>query len=276
MDAQVENHLPLITPRLIFAPQNFPAPPTITPRMEFPSLNIEARDDSPAPESGARLHRAGSPPNHAVPSSTVPRRAGTPRAPTLVTSNTATRRAETPRALRFASTASPRRAGTPEDMEMSPTEQHQRSISISSSTEDEEMGPSETEGEVVGNKIKKPKGDVSRIGRGGYNLHDKLGWNQRTYDNVLALVSKLAKEMLDTSQSYRGQSRKKVQSLMDLVRKEHEFMKDYEDDWPVRDMLKTYLKNSSQTARNAKGKEVAKEIGKIVRQANAIASTSAR
>jgi hypothetical protein len=40
-------------------------------------------------------------------------------------------------------------------------------------------------------------------------------------------------------------------------------MADYNKDWPVHDMLKTYLKNSSQPARNAKGRETADQINKV-------------
>lgn len=33
--------------------------------------------------------------------------------------------------------------------------------------------------------IMKPKGDATRVSRGGYNLTEALGWNQKTYDSVL-------------------------------------------------------------------------------------------
>ncbi|KAF8875210.1 hypothetical protein CPB84DRAFT_1631322, partial [Gymnopilus junonius] len=100
--------------------------------------------------------------------------------------------------------------------------------------------------------ISKPKGEASRPGRGGYNLFKTLGWNQRTYNSVLELVTKLAKEKLDTTRSYRSQSKKAMHRLIEAVRKEYKFIEDYDNDWPVHDMLKTYLKNSSQTARNAR------------------------
>jgi hypothetical protein len=38
---------------------------------------------------------------------------------------------------------------------------------------------------------------------------------------------------------------------------------DYHKDWPIHDMLKTYLKNKSQTARNVKGRETAEAIGQV-------------
>jgi hypothetical protein len=78
--------------------------------------------------------------------------------------------------------------------------------SLSSLTEDEDMdedaGKSEASDEVTGGEgvggvlIPKPKGDVSRPGRGGYNLCKKLGWNQKTYDSVLVSKSEYKRESI--------------------------------------------------------------------------------
>lgn len=38
----------------------------------------------------------------------------------------------------------------------------------------------------LGNKIPKPKGEVTRIGRGGYNLKGVLGWDSERYQEVKA------------------------------------------------------------------------------------------
>ena len=40
MDAQIESHQPLITPRIIFATKAFPPPPIVTAWMEFPPFSI--------------------------------------------------------------------------------------------------------------------------------------------------------------------------------------------------------------------------------------------
>jgi len=38
-------------------------------------------------------------------------------------------------------------------------------------------------------------------------------------------------------------------------------MADYSNDWPIHDMLKVHLKNSSQIARSKRGRETAEAIG---------------
>ena len=88
--------------------------------------------------------------------------------------------------------------------------------------------------------ILKPKGEVGRPGGGGYNLFQALDWNQKTYDNVhvskrgiymkgiyfspihqspnhKAFVVKIAREKLDITKSYRGQSKAKVDQLIEMV-----------------------------------------------------------
>ena len=181
MDAQIENHLPLITSRLVFAPKVFSSPPTITSRMEFPSINIEARDDSPVPENGGhQQRRAGTPGMHA----TIPKRASTPSASAKAHGSPRHSNTVGP------SSAQENRVTFDENMDVD-------SDSLSSLTEDEDMdeleetGASESEHEATGGEgageglIPKPKGEVGRPGRGGYNLFRALGWNQKTYDNVL-------------------------------------------------------------------------------------------
>jgi hypothetical protein len=47
------------------------------------------------------------------------------------------------------------------------------------------------------------------------------------------------------------------------VRKKYTFIADYNDDWPIRDMLKLHLKGRAQTARSVKGKEAAEAIEQV-------------
>jgi hypothetical protein len=155
MDAQIENHLPLITSRIVFAPRVFLRPPTITSRMEFPSINIEARDDSPVP-------------NGHLPAGT-PGRARTPkRARPLGHINTV--------------------VAFDKDKDrnsLSPLEKSYSEKSYSDADEHEETRESEAEHEIGGEgMIPKPKGEVGRPGGGGYTLFKALDWNQKTYDNI--------------------------------------------------------------------------------------------
>jgi hypothetical protein len=173
MDAQIENHLPLITSRIVFAPKVFSSPPSITPRMEFPSIHIEARDDSPVPEYGGhQQRRAGTP-------ATTLKRASTPSSSAKAHGSPRHSNAVGP------SSAQVNRVTFDENMDLD---------SLSSLTDDEDMdvfeeteaSEVEHDGEGAGEElIPKPKGEVGRPGRGGYNLFKALGWNQKTYDNVL-------------------------------------------------------------------------------------------
>ena len=53
-------------------------------------------------------------------------------------------------------------------------------------TSDENDGlDSEEDSENVNTKVPKPPGMVGRPQSGGYNLQDKLGWNDMTYQSIL-------------------------------------------------------------------------------------------
>jgi hypothetical protein len=50
------------------------------------------------------------------------------------------------------------------------------------------------EDEKVSTKVPKPTGTVGRPQSGGYNLQDKLGWNDTTYQSILvSFVKRVAK-----------------------------------------------------------------------------------
>jgi hypothetical protein len=184
MDTQIENHLPLITSRVVFAPKVFLRPPTITSRMEFPSIDVEPRDDSPAPENGHL--RAG-----------TPKRARTPgRAHTPGPENSRAR--------------TPGRAGTPA---RDATNLKQTKVTFDNSRGSSpltEKSDSDTDEEISGNEvdhvdnggegmIPKPKGEVGRPGGGGYTLSKALDWNMKTYDNIHVSNRVFMKESLLTN-----------------------------------------------------------------------------
>lgn len=93
---------------------------------------------------------------------------------------------------------------------------------------------SEEDGEVSSTKIPKPPGEAGRPQSGGYNLQDKLGWNDKTYESVMvsmsvkaymkdsdrklqALVHKMAKTKLNITKSFRGQDKKVIKQICDAV-----------------------------------------------------------
>jgi hypothetical protein len=193
MDNQIEHHLPLITSRLVFAPKIFLAPPTITNRMEFPSISIyiETRDDSPVPEQ-CRAH-------------TPAKRARTPREEQNCARTPPGEGASTPRAsaiarpLRHINTTvvfandmnlgplSPL-TGLEDETEQEDEPEDEPEQEDEPEKEDEDMlDSSEAENSDEGveeTSIPKPKGEAGRPCTGGYNLMKTLGWNQRIYESV--------------------------------------------------------------------------------------------
>lgn len=86
-------------------------------------------------------------------------------------------------------------------------------------------------------KIQKPRGEVSRISRGGYNLQETLGWSSSEYEEIRvsghrsillfaehhitshlqSFVVHLAREYLKVNQSWKKQSRSSLILLYEEV-----------------------------------------------------------
>ncbi|KAG1853459.1 hypothetical protein DFJ58DRAFT_660860 [Suillus subalutaceus] len=98
-------------------------------------------------------------------------------------------------------------------------------------------------------KILKPRGEVSCVNRGGYNLQEKLGWSLSEYEEVRSFVIHLAHEHLNFFQR-----RILITPCLELLYLLHQaksrypVLKAYKDDWVVSDFLQVYLKNSSTRA----------------------------
>ncbi|KAF9233152.1 hypothetical protein BU15DRAFT_54299 [Melanogaster broomeanus] len=93
--------------------------------------------------------------------------------------------------------------------------------------------------------IRKPRGEVSRINRGGYNLQDKLGWPAVEYDEIRAFVIHLAREYLNVRKPWGKQSKEQLQIIFEKSKARYPSLQEYEGDWVVSDFLRVYLKNSS-------------------------------
>ncbi|KAF8817371.1 hypothetical protein BYT27DRAFT_7039951, partial [Phlegmacium glaucopus] len=96
-------------------------------------------------------------------------------------------------------------------------------------------------------KILKPQGEAGRPQSGGYNLQEKLDWNDRTYESII-VIHKLAKMKLNTTKSFHSQDKKTIKHICNAVSKEYPLLKDYEKDWLTRDMLKLHLKYTSKAS----------------------------
>ena len=99
-------------------------------------------------------------------------------------------------------------------------------------------------------------------------------------ETLQAVVHKLAKKKLNTAKSFRGQDMKLVKQICDLVsnlvvhiayayschkvKKEYGILEDYQQDWPIRDMLKLHLKYTSEASRRSMTVAAAKQIEKVL------------
>ncbi|KAG2740089.1 hypothetical protein P692DRAFT_201872678 [Suillus brevipes Sb2] len=97
-------------------------------------------------------------------------------------------------------------------------------------------------------KILKPRGKVSRLNRGGYNLQDKLGWSPSEYEEVRSFVIHLALEHLNVQRSWKAQLTHKLKVVFSEAKSHYPVLDDYKGDWVVSDFLRGYLKNSSTRA----------------------------
>jgi hypothetical protein len=169
--------------------------------MEFPSIYIETRDDSPVPEQ----RRARTPANFNLKRARTPvKRASTPK--TEHRARTPSKYATTPRAEQNRSRTPGKLANTPrtsaiarpvqrintavvfaDDMDLSnlsPLTGSEDEDEDKPEEEDEDMlDASEEEHSDEERLIPKPKGEAGRL-TGGYSLFETLGWNQRIYDTV--------------------------------------------------------------------------------------------
>lgn len=101
-----------------------------------------------------------------------------------------------------------------------------------------------------------------------------------------SLIHKLAKERLDPTKSFRSQDKKKLMRIYEIVStvhfqwlkirllvllkasKEFSFLRDYENHWPIRDMLISRLKYTSESARRKEAQKKTKQMEKILTRSN--------
>ncbi|KAH7906574.1 hypothetical protein BJ138DRAFT_1015980 [Hygrophoropsis aurantiaca] len=95
-----------------------------------------------------------------------------------------------------------------------------------------------------GAKIPKPKGEVTRIARDGYNLLAALKWSPEKYVEVQTHLQKLAVKHLDLQNTFKKQKPQSLVRFHDEAKKLYPVLADYEDDWAASDFLRVYLKNA--------------------------------
>jgi hypothetical protein len=96
-----------------------------------------------------------------------------------------------------------------------------------------------------------------------------------------ALVHKMAKAKLNITKNFCGQDMKVIKQICNVVsysiihhqnyhyhfvtkvQKEYGILKDYEQDWPIRDMLKLHLKYTSEASHRLLTASTAKQLEKV-------------
>ncbi|KZT11551.1 uncharacterized protein LAESUDRAFT_755190 [Laetiporus sulphureus 93-53] len=92
--------------------------------------------------------------------------------------------------------------------------------------------------------IRKPKGEVTRLSREGYNLRDALGWTEAVYLHVQTAIHKLAGNHL-TPVPFLKQKAVDLQKVYDLAADTYPILRQYENNWVTSDFLRVFLKNKS-------------------------------
>ncbi|KAJ7730580.1 hypothetical protein B0H16DRAFT_1733736 [Mycena metata] len=267
----IGKHLPLISPRISFPLHSDRALPYITPRIEVDDLQVIVRrrqeHQERLPLSQPVPHRDLSQPgnrtsadNRDFPELVDPLRCDPSSASVLRDSEERVERASSS-SVASASSISPRlRLQTP-------------SFASLAHSSPEFRDASETPNQA--DKYKTPLGQPGRPNCGGYNLEHKLlqdcAWTREMYDAVQVHVHLLAKRDLDLTKSYQQQNTDKLRKLCQEIVENYK-LHQYQDSWPIRAMLKLYLKASSESHRRSQRSTPGKARSHLRRKAASSAS----
>ncbi|KAK7056790.1 hypothetical protein VNI00_002507 [Paramarasmius palmivorus] len=94
--------------------------------------------------------------------------------------------------------------------------------------------------------IPKPRGEVAHPKKGGYSLEATLinnhRWSKPGYDMINSQTKVLASQILDATKNYMNQDEASKKHICELLIRDFPFLSDYVNCWPIRDMMKAYLK----------------------------------
>ncbi|KAJ3723904.1 hypothetical protein C8R42DRAFT_641029 [Lentinula raphanica] len=116
--------------------------------------------------------------------------------------------------------------------------------------------------------IPKPKGEVCRPGRGGYNLEHVLGWDKDDLEEVKRSVKEVVAQRLDCAKSFTKQSTISLESARQEAR-----LQVYANLWVINDLIRirlmyerTALKRREISARDraAKREALLKALSEVV------------
>jgi len=92
---------------------------------------------------------------------------------------------------------------------------------------------------------------------GGFNLYSiciifysrvQLFIEPESFDTVWPFLESNRSAQCGAPTCFSKQDKKKISRVCEAVRKEYAIVKDYENDWPVRDMLQLHLKYTTEAS----------------------------
>ncbi|KDR66852.1 hypothetical protein GALMADRAFT_147510 [Galerina marginata CBS 339.88] len=97
-----------------------------------------------------------------------------------------------------------------------------------------------------GGLIQKPPGQVGCLSRGGYRLKDALSWDPEIYNGLQSFLQArirhyMVEGHLERGSSITNQPLNIILRIQDEAREEYPILAGYQDGWPSRDMMSTYL-----------------------------------
>ncbi|KAL4062697.1 hypothetical protein J3A83DRAFT_4194309 [Scleroderma citrinum] len=112
---------------------------------------------------------------------------------------------------------------------------------------------------ILGRKGKNSK--AGRPGRGGYNIDDKLNWDESELTQFKEVMHKCIDKHLDTMQCQTAQDPKALDKVVEEACRQFVVLEDYQDYWQVYDIIGLCLKYlSSQNRQKEKAKESTTEL----------------
>ncbi|KAK7054427.1 hypothetical protein VNI00_003625 [Paramarasmius palmivorus] len=113
----------------------------------------------------------------------------------------------------------------------------------------------------TGTRIPKPPGAAGRR-KGGYSLEwaltsGRYKWSKTGYAMIQQRTKELVSEHFDMAKTYRDQDVSRKDRVCELIVRDYPFLADYIDNWPIRDMMKAFLKYRRTAAKLEKLREAA-------------------
>ncbi|KAF8160563.1 hypothetical protein K438DRAFT_1985661 [Mycena galopus ATCC 62051] len=108
--------------------------------------------------------------------------------------------------------------------------------------------------------IPRPQGQAGRS-KQGYNLQEemRLGHDSIRYQRLLRIVRSYCNWYLPTGKTLNKQDKTRVEKLIELIQKEIAYFRLFQGAWPIRAIIKQYLRNTGDKLRRDLRKEHAAE-----------------